>query len=191
MKKGPQGHKRIESKVKSGTRIFPRALPTLAVPILVSALLLAPRCLPALEDGTEEPLYLEADSAELFEAMSLSIYRGDVFARQGDMELRGDQIMVHHDPERRPEFISVIGTPATYLQREEGEEKDIEAAALHMEYDRIKDEITLIGQAVVFQDEDTFRNDRIVYDRAQAQIKAGAITNGKERVKIRISPSRR
>ncbi|WP_133510568.1 lipopolysaccharide transport periplasmic protein LptA [Candidatus Thiosymbion oneisti] len=170
-------------------RIASRALTVLAMPILVPALLLVPRCLPALEDDPEGPLYLEADSAELFEAISLSIYRGDVFARQGNMELRGDQVMVHHDPERRPEFIIVIGTPATYLQREEGEEKDIEAAALHMEYDTAKDEITLIGQAVVFQGEDTFRSDHIIYDRARARIKAGTVAEGKERVKIRISPS--
>lgn len=171
-------------------RITPRILTILAVPILVPALLLTPRCLPAIEDDPEEPLYLEADSAELFEAISLSIYKGDVIVRHSTMELRGNQVTVHHDPERRPEFIVVIGTPATYLQREQGEEKDIEAAALHMEYDRARDEITLIDQAVVFQGEDTFRNDRIIYDRTQARIKAGAVTQGKERVKIHISPSR-
>ena len=181
----------MKKKVKLGTRTFPSALTSLMVPILVSALLLAPRYLPSREDDPQEPLYLEADSAELFEAISLSIYRGDVFVRQGNMELRGDQVTVHHDPERRPKFIVVIGTPATYLQRGKREEKGIEAAALHMEYDTAKDEITLIDQAVVFQGEDTFRNDRIVYDRAQARIKAGVVTKGKERVKIRISPSRR
>jgi len=172
-------------------KIAARALTLLAIPILVSALLLVPRCLLALEDDPEGPLYLEADSAELFEAISLSIYKGDVIIRHGTMELRGDQVMVHHDLRRRPEFIVVIGTPATYLQRGQGEEKDTEAEALHMEYDRARDEITLIDQAVVFQGENTFRNDLIVYDRAQARIKAGAITKGKERVKIRISPSRR
>jgi len=173
------------------SRIAPRALTILAASILMSALLLVPRCLPALEDDPKEPLYLEADSAELFEAISLSIYKGNVFVRQDNMEIQGDQVTVHHDSERKPEFIVVIGTPATYLQREQGEEKGIEAAALHMEYDRARDEITLIGQAVVFQGEDTFRNDRIIYDRARARIKAGTVTKGKKRVKIRISPSRR
>jgi len=181
----------MKNKVKWGTRISPRALTILAVPILVPALLLVPQCLLALEGNPEEPLYLEADSAEIFEAIALSIYKGGVIVRHGTMEIRGDQVTVHHDPERRPEFIVAIGRPATYLQREQGEEKDIEATALHMEYDRARDEITLIDQAIVFQGEDTFRNDRIIYDRAQARIKAGAITQGKERVKIRISPSRR
>jgi len=172
------------------SRIPPPTLTILAVPILVPVLLLAPPCLPAIENNPEELLYLEADSAEIFEAIALSIYKGDVIVRHSTMEIRGDQVTVHHDPERRPEFIIVIGTPATYLQQEQGEEKNIKAAALHVEYNRARDEVTLIDQAVVFQGEDTFRNDRIVYDRAQARIKAGVFTQGKERVKIRISPSR-
>ncbi|MCG6859958.1 MAG: lipopolysaccharide transport periplasmic protein LptA [Chromatiaceae bacterium] len=167
-----------------------RALAGLAALCLMPVLLLAPLRLPALEEDQEQPLYLESDSAEIFEAKSLSIYTGNVFVKQGSMELRGDQVTVHHDPERRPEFIITIGAPATYLQQVEGEEKKVEAEALRMEFDRDKDEITLINQAVLFQGEDTFRSDRIVYDRAKAQVKAGTIADGKERVKIVISPSR-
>jgi lipopolysaccharide export system protein LptA len=60
-----------------------------------------------------------------------------------------------------------------------------------MEYDTNKDEITLIDNAVLFQGEDTFRSDRIVYDRANGLVKAGASAQGKERVKITITPSKR
>lgn len=167
-----------------------RPLTNLAASILGLALISASFRPTALEDDQEQPLYLESDSAELFEDDSLSVYTGNVFVKQGSMELRGDQVTVHHDPERRPQFIIAIGAPATYLQQVEGEEKEVEAEALRMEYDKAKDEITLINQAVLFQGEDTFRSDRIVYDRAKAQVKAGTIAEGKERVKITISPSR-
>lgn len=167
-----------------------RPLTNLATSILGLALISASFRPTALEDDQEQPLYLESDSAELFEDDSLSVYTGNVFVKQGSMELRGDQVTVHHDPERRPQFIIAIGAPATYLQQVEGEEKEVEAEALRMEYDKAKDEITLINQAVLFQGEDTFRSDRIVYDRAKAQVKAGTIAEGKERVKITISPSR-
>jgi len=172
------------------SRIPPPALTILVMLILVPVLLLVPPCLLAIEDNPEELLYLEADSAEIFEAIALSIYKGNVIIRHSTMEIRGDQVTVHHDLERRPELIVVIGTPATYLQQKQGEEKNIKATALHVEYNRARDEVTLIDQAVVFQGGDTFRNDCIVYDRAQARIKAGVFTQGKERVKIRISPSR-
>jgi lipopolysaccharide export system protein LptA len=158
--------------------------------ILLLALLAAPLHAAALEDDAEQPLYLEADSAELDEAKSISIYTGNVFVKQGSMELRGDQVTVHHDPERKPVRIIAIGAPATYRQKVEGKEQDAEAEALRIEYDRAKDEITLIDQAVLFQGKDTFRNDRILYDRAKARVKAGTIAQGKERVKISISPAR-
>ena len=163
-----------------------------AVPIpklaLLLALFLAPLRLAALEEDQEQPLYLEADSAELDEARSLSIYTGNVFVKQGTMEVRGDQVTVHHDPERKPKFIIAIGAPATYQQQSEGDEELVEAEALRMEYDKVKDEITLINQAVLFQGEDTFRSDRIVYDRALGQVKAGSIAQGKERVQITLTP---
>ena len=160
-----------------------------AVPILVLALLLAPLRLAAVEDDQEQPLYLEADSAELYEEQSMSVYTGNVFVKQGSMEVRGDQVTVHHDSERKPKLIIAIGAPATYQQQAEGEDELLEAEALRMEYDKAQDEITLINQAVLFQGEDVFRSDRIVYDRALGQVKAGTIAQGKERVHITISPA--
>jgi lipopolysaccharide export system protein LptA len=171
--------------------IAPRTRADLWASVLMLALLAVPLHLTALEDDDEQPLYLEADSAELDEAKSVSVYTGNVFVKQGSMELRGDQVTVLHDAERKPELIIAIGTPATYRQEVEGEQQKVEAEALRMEYDRAKDEITLLDQAVLFQGKDTFRNDRIVYDRAKAQVKAGTIAKGKERVKITISPSRK
>jgi len=172
------------------TSTAPRSAMSSAIWTLVLILLIAPRYLPAMEDN-EQPLYLEADSAEISEAKAVSIYTGNVLVRQDDMQLRGDRVTVHHDSEYNPAIIRVTGTPATYRQRMEREAQDVEAEARHMEYDRTKDEITLIDQVVLSQGKDTFRSDRIVYHRAQTRVKAGTIAAGKERVKIRISPARR
>lgn len=163
--------------------------PRAPILVLMLTLVVAPSQLLALEDDQEQPLYLEADSAELDDASSQSIYRGHVFVKQGSMELRGDQVTVDHDAKRRPLRIIAVGTPATYRQEVEGEKQPVEGEALRMEYDKVKDEITFVNQAVLHQGKDVFRNDRIVYDRAKAQVKAGTIAAGKERVKITISPS--
>jgi lipopolysaccharide export system protein LptA len=170
--------------------IAPRALAGLPAAALMLVLLAAPARVPALDDDQDQPLYLEADSAELDEAKALSIYTGNVFIKQGSMEIRGDQVTVHHDPQRKPKRIVAVGEPAKYRQKMEGEDKEIEAEALRMEYDAAKDEITLIDRAVLFQGQDWFRSDRIVYDRAKGRVKAGASVQGKERVKITITPSR-
>lgn len=171
--------------------IAPRVLTGLAAPILVLALLLVSWDLPALKDDNEKPIYMEADSAEFSEADSLDVYTGNVFVKQGSMELRGDQVTVHHDQEHNPTLIIVIGAPATYRQQVEGQEKRLDAVALRMEYERVKEEITLIDQAILFQGEDIFRSDRIIYNRAQAQAKAGVIAEGKRRVEVTLDPAHR
>ncbi|MFZ1539156.1 MAG: lipopolysaccharide transport periplasmic protein LptA [Chromatiaceae bacterium] len=142
----------------------------------------------ALESDQQQPLYLEADNAELDEAKHLSLYSGNVIVRQGSLEIRADQVTIHHAEDKRPELVIAIGKPATYKQAIEGEEKPVQAEALRMEYQADKDKLTLIDQAVVFQGTDTFRSDRILYDRINARVKAGASANGKERVKIHITP---
>lgn len=163
----------------------------LVVAALVFLMLAAPHPLPALEGDEEQPLYLESDSAELDEVKSISTYTGNVFVKQGSMEIEADMVTVHHYPDRRPQRIIAIGNPAKYRQVMEGEKDKIEAEALRMEYEAGAEEITLIEKALLYQGADTFRSDRIVYDRAKARVKAGTSAQGKERVKILINPAQR
>ncbi len=169
----------------------PRALRRLPAAALTVVILAAPALSPALENDQEKPLYLESDSAELDDAKSISIYTGNVFIKQGSLHLWGDQVTVHHDEERQPEHITAVGEPAKYQQQVEGEDEVVKAESLRMEYDAAKDEITLIDKAVLIQGTDRFSSDRIVYDRAKSQVKAGASAQGKERVRITITPANR
>jgi len=147
--------------------------------------------LAALESDQDQPVYLESDSAELDDQKALSIYRGSVIVTQGSVEIRADEVHMHHHPDRRPRLIIATGSPATYRQAVDGEGKEMQAEALRMEYQPDRDEIVLIGEAVVFQGEDTLRSDRVIYDRRAALVKAGASAQGKERVRIRINPGER
>jgi lipopolysaccharide export system protein LptA len=144
----------------------------------------------ALEGDDAQPIYLEADSADLDEKQAVSVYRGNVFVQQGSLQIRADEVTIHHREDRQPERIIAVGSPATYRQELEGDKEEVKAEALRMEYVAEKDEITLIDQAIVFQGADTFRSDRIVYDRGNARVKAGSNVQGKERVKILINPSK-
>jgi lipopolysaccharide export system protein LptA len=143
----------------------------------------------ALETDEDQPVYLEADSVLVDEQKSQSIYTGHVQVRQGSMELLADQVRVHHYPDRRPEHITAVGSPARYRQAIKRQKEDVHGEALHIEYDADKGELTLVGKAVLYQGKDTFRNDRIIYDRATGEVKAGAIAQGKERVRIVVNPA--
>ena len=46
----------------------------------------------ALETDQQQPLYLEADNAEMDEDKRLSLYSGNVIVRQGSLEIRADQV---------------------------------------------------------------------------------------------------
>ncbi len=166
--------------------LAPGLVRPLALTLVLALFLTAPAL--ALESDQQQPLSLESDAAEMDEAKRLSVYTGKVIVRQGSLEIHADQVTIHHAEDKRPELIIATGQPATYQQRVEGEERPIQAEALRMEYQATKDEITLIDQAVVFQGTDTFRSDRIVYDRLNARVKAGASAQGKERVRIQITP---
>jgi lipopolysaccharide export system protein LptA len=162
---------------------------TAALSILLSLLASSP--VNALEEDQQQPVYLEADGVELDEEKSISIYKGSVLIKQGTMEIEADEVTVDHYPDRRPKRIVAIGNPAKYRQKIEGEKEKVEAEAMRMEYDARTEQMTLIDRALLYQGNDTFRSDRIVYDRANARVKAGASARGKERVKILINPSQR
>lgn len=164
------------------TRIRPR--PAIAMALIV--VLICGGGSAAAQD--EEPIHIEADSIELDEASATSRYLGNVVVVQGSMRIEADEVEMLHRPDRRPEHVTAWGNPAKYRQTVEGEPHGNRAEARRMEYAVDRDEITLIDEAVLYQGNDRFSSDRIVYDRANARVKAGGSARGSERVKITITP---
>lgn len=147
---------------------------------------LAMICAPAvaLKDDEKQPLQIEADDVALDEAKSTSVYTGNVQVDQGSMRLLARHVTVYHREDRRPRFIIALGEPAKFKQLLDNDEGEVQAFAKRIEYDAEKDELTLIEDALVIQGEDRISSDRIVYDRAQARVRAG----GSGRVRITITP---
>jgi lipopolysaccharide export system protein LptA len=145
---------------------------------------------PALEGDQEQPVYIEADSVELDDVQHSSVYIGNVQVDQGSMRILADQVTVKHKPDRRPLFIVAVGNPVRYKQDVEGEKGEVKGHAQRMEYDAVKDELTLIDQAELTQATDRFASERIVYDRAHSQVEAGASAQGTGRVKITFTPEK-
>ena len=145
----------------------------------------------ALEGDQEQPILVEADSFELDDTKDISVYIGNVQIDQGSMRILADHVTVQHREDRRPRFVTALGNPVRYRQDVEGEKGEVNAHAQRMEYDADKDELTLIDQAELTQAADRFASDRIVYDRAQARVKAGASAQGTGRVKITITPEKK
>ncbi|NEV63069.1 lipopolysaccharide transport periplasmic protein LptA [Thiorhodococcus minor] len=138
----------------------------------------------ALKDDAKQPIFIEADDVEVRESDSTSVYVGNVQVDQGSMRLLADHVTVYHREDRQPRLIIALGSPAKYKQQLDDDQGEVKAFAKRMEYDADKDELTLIGDGLLIQGADRLAGERIVYDRAKAQFRAG----GSGRVKITITP---
>jgi len=141
----------------------------------------------ALESDSEQPMYIEADQVEVREEQGLSLYAGNVLITQGSLRLSADEVTVHHREDRRPRQIIARGAPARLSQRLDNSEDELQAVARRMEYDVESDTLTLIEQAELIQGADRVSGERILYDRARAQFRAG----GGGRVRITLTPDNR
>jgi lipopolysaccharide export system protein LptA len=155
---------------------------------LLAVMLAYASSLQALEGDEQQPLYIEADAAELDDKQSISLYIGNVEVEQGSMRIYADEVLVHHKPDRQPRKIIAVGQPARYRQQMDDDPDEVKGRALRMEYEADRDELTLIDDAELTQGEDRFASDRIVYNRITERVTAGTSAQGRERVKIRIEP---
>ena len=144
----------------------------------------------ALSTDKDQPLDLEADSAEIDEAKGTSVYVGNVVAIQGSMRLESDRLTIFHKG-TRAERLEAEGRPARFQQLADDAPEPVKARARHLEYRFDSEELLLTGDAVVTQGKDSFKSDRITYDRVRAVVKGGAAANGKERVRITVDPKGR
>jgi lipopolysaccharide export system protein LptA len=142
----------------------------------------------ALDSDQGQPLFIEADAVELDEQTSQSRYIGSVEVQQGSMRILADEVQVEHRQDRQPRTIVAVGNPAKYRQMTEGETEPVLGRAQRMEYNADRDELTLIDRAVLTQGQDRFASDRIVYNRKTERVTAGTSAQGRERVKITITP---
>ena len=142
----------------------------------------------ALSSDRDQPMYVEADRADIDDKRGVSVYRGNVKITQGTLILTAAELTVHSKDGDIIKAVAV-GQPATYRQRPDGKEQDVEAEALRMEYYGSDQKIILIDQAEVRQGGDTFRSQRIHYDIAKDVVNAGATTGSPgDRVRITIQP---
>ena len=176
----------------------------LALPLLA---LFAAAPAPALTTDREQPIEIEADSAEADDAKGVTIYKGDVIITQGTLRITGDQVTIHYDSGNDFTKMVTLGNPARFRQLPDGK-KDQEsnyqrARASRMEYYKAKDTIVLLGNAVYGQGGDKVAADRIDYDSRNSRMKATTVTAAKKpkdgkgkparkgRVRITIQPKKK
>jgi len=164
--------------------------------IILAVALVFPGSAYGLATDREQPIEIEADSAEADDAKGITIYKGDVIITQGTLRITGDQVTIHYGGEGN-DFTKMItlGNPARFRQLPDGQaDKDVNyqnARASRMEYYKQKDTIVLLGNAVYGQGGDRVAADRIDYDSKNSRMKARTMTASKKTKKGGGAPKKK
>ncbi len=144
----------------------------------------------ALQSDSEQPFNLEADGVEINDATGVSIYQGNVIITQGTIRITADQVTVTQSP-GQGDHIVAEGKPVRFQQRVEGKKQLVKGHSKKAIYDTDSEILTMIGDAVMTQGKDSFKSDRIIYDRVKGQVRAGSKAKGKQRVRVTIQPKKK
>ncbi len=157
--------------------------------ILMLALMCPATRLPALEGDSEQPVYIEANSAYYDEKADRSTYSGNVVLVQGSLKVKSDK-MVAYSPDGKVEKVVAYGNPVRFWQKPKPDDEEIHGTSKQAEYYIDKEVIILIGDAVVWQGENKYASERIEYDQVNGTIKAGEAKSDTKRVKIILHPKK-
>ncbi len=131
----------------------------------------------ALPEDRNQPIRVQADTAELDDRQGVAVYRGDVVITQGSMKITGDTVTITQNDSGDVEVFTSIGKPAYYEQKPSADKEVVKAYGLTIQYFASNERIVLIDQAKVVQEGNTFEGEKIVYDTQRQIVNAGRATN--------------
>ncbi len=149
----------------------------------------------ALPEDRNQPIRIQADTAELDERRGVAVYRGDVVITQGTLKITGHTVTITQNASGDVEVFTAQGKPAYYEQQPAAGRPIVKAYGLTIQYFAENERIVLIDQARVVQEGNTFEGEKIVYDTRRQVVSAGRannadITTPRPRIDMVIQPRR-
>src|SRR5690606_27817657 len=132
----------------------------------------------ALPSDREQPIRVQADSAELDDKQGVAVYRGGVVITQGTLKITGDTVTITQDANGEIEVFTSVGDLAYYEQKPAVDKDIVKAYGKTIQYYATNERIVLIDQAKVIQQGNTFEGEKIVYDTRRQIVNAGRATGG-------------
>ncbi len=145
----------------------------------------------ASSDDVRQPVHIEADRAEIDEALGVMTYTGHVVVVQGGMEIRAATVVVY-SKEGELRRITAQGQPVHYSQkRVDG--KNVKGVSQRMEYSAGSKQVLLLGKAEFWQGGNRFSGNRIQYDPEAERVIANAGSDSgaegdRQRVSVTLQP---
>ncbi len=150
----------------------------------------------ALPSDRDQPIRVQADSAELDDKQGVAVYRGGVIITQGTLKITGDTVTITQDANGDIDVFTSVGKPAYYEQKPSADKDIVKAYGMTIQYYASNKRIVLIDQAKVIQQGNTFEGEKIVYDIQRQIVNAGRatgsnITAPRPRIDIILQPRKK
>jgi len=155
----------------------------------------------ALSTDRDQAIEVTADFVEIDDKIGVAIYRGNVIVIQGSTHFTGHTLTLKYAADQQLKEALLEGSPATYRQRPDNEEEDIEGEALNMRYQTEEQLIHMSNKVKIVQRGQIYTGHHMTYDTARNVLKArkarpgelsndnGATDDG--RVRIIIPPAKK
>ncbi len=142
------------------------------------------------QTGSDEPITLDADQAEIDNVSGISVYTGDVVLTQGLREITGDRMTVHtRSRGRELDHVVVEGAPAVYTQRPDGDGDIVRAEAPRMEYHATGPErVILLEGGRLTRGRNEFTGETIHYNLETEVVDARGDEQSGRRIRITLFP---
>ncbi|CDF85894.1 lipopolysaccharide transport periplasmic protein LptA [Pseudomonas sp. QL9] len=150
----------------------------------------------ALPTDREQPIRVQADSAELDDKQGVAVYKGDVVVTQGSMKLTGNTVTLKQNKNGDIEVVTSVGKPAYFEQKPAPDKELTKAYGLTIQYFVAQNRVILIDQAKVIQEGNTFEGEKVVYDTERQIVNAGRatgtpVTTPRPRIDMVIQPKKK
>lgn len=148
-------------------------------------------------EQADQTIFMEADAVDINEKKGISIYKGKVKMSRGDITILADEITAYKDSTGLTRLVA-LGSPVDFtkagsdignnVNNNRPEQKPTHGEALKIEYDAKKEILKLITNAKLWQANDQFSGNLIVYDVTNESIAANKGSANKGRIKVIIHP---
>lgn len=164
-------------------------------PLLAIVAMVATSTAMALPDDRNQPIEIQANSAERDAKSGVTTYSGNVDIRQGSIHISADTVVLNSNKNNELTQITANGKPATYTQQLSGPNDIVDAKASKIHFDVAKDLITLLGNGTLKQQGGSITGERIEYDikteRVRAQAAESGSTDNSRRITVIIPPGKK
>lgn len=141
----------------------------------------------ALPDDTSKPIEIQADEATFNQSTGEAIYQGNVFIKQGSIEIQADYLKISSDLSTRQfSRLEATGTPAQFSQQLDDKGNIVISKGNSIHYSSDSTKLEIIGEGYLSQLENSITADLITYQLNDGTFSAEKTKSG--RVSMTLKP---